>query len=170
LEEDGIIFTFVGPVSQDVVEGIGSALKYKMKADDIKSSVSLKVFSIFVEKMQNVINYSAELAPDHAEDSQVRFGMIIVGKKEENYFIIGGNMIDAEQKNRLEGNLSELVQLDKDGLKELYKRKRKEDSGEHSKGAGLGFIEMARKSSAPLEYNFEKISEEHYYFTIKTVV
>ncbi len=170
LENDGIIFSFIGPISHNVVEGIGSVLRNKMQTDDLNTNTSLKVFSIFVEQMQNVINYSVDKPLQNDVNSEISFGMIIVGQKESKYFIIGGNKVTKEQKERLEGSLEKISKMSKDELKEYYKQKRKLTSDEHSKGAGLGLIEMAKKSSEPIEYNFEFIDNNNFYFTIKTIV
>ncbi len=67
LKEEGIIFSFSGPVSQSLLEGIGETLRQKMTLEETSTTVTQKVFSIFVELMQNVINYSAERGPVGAE-------------------------------------------------------------------------------------------------------
>jgi hypothetical protein len=170
LEREGIMFSFVGPVSHNVVEGVGTVLRNKMQIEAVSTNVSLKVFSIFIEQIQNVIRYSADRIPQDDFDSEISFGMLIVGEKNNQYFLVGGNRVSQEQKDRLDDFLDKLSKMNKDELKQYYKERRKADPDEHSKGAGLGFIEMARKSSEPIKYNFELIESESYYFTIETVV
>ena len=41
-----------------------------------------------------------------------------------------------------------------DEKKAFYKEVRKKEPDETSKGAGLGFIEMARKSEYPVDFDF----------------
>jgi len=60
--------------------------------------------------------------------------------------------------------------MDKDELKIYYKERRRADREGDSKGAGIGFIEMARKSSQPLEFSFQKIDDKHSFFTIKITI
>jgi len=170
LEREGIMFSFVGPVSHNVVEGVGTVLRNKLELEAVSTNVSLKVFSIFVEQIQNVIRYSADRIPQDDFESEISFGMLIVGEKDDQYFLIGGNRVTVEQKERLDSFLAKLALMNKDELKQYYKDRRKADPDEHSKGAGLGFIEMARKSSKPIKYNFEAIDDTSYYFTIETVV
>ncbi len=167
LEQNGIIFSFAGPMSHQVVEGIGNALKVKMEEDSIKKTVTMKVFSIFVEQVQNVIHYSDEREP---QMSDMAFGVIVVGKEDDRFFIYCGNRIKNSNVSKLKTNLQELAQMDKAQLKEFYKKKRKEGSDNQSKGAGIGFIEMARKSTKPMEFDFESIDGDHSFFTIKIVV
>ncbi|KIM08121.1 MAG: hypothetical protein KU28_04385 [Sulfurovum sp. PC08-66] len=170
LESEGIMFSFVGPVSHNVVEGVGTVLRNKMELEAVSTNVSLKVFSIFVEQIQNVIRYSADRIPQDDFESDISFGMLVVGEKNKQYFLVGGNRVTCEQKERLNDFLDKLATMSKEELKQFYKERRKAQPDEHSKGAGLGFIEMARKSTEPIKYNFEKIDNESYYFTIETVV
>lgn len=168
LQKDGIIFSFSGPMSHEIIEGIGSAIRIKIaEGENGDKQIALKVFAIFVEQVENVINYSVE--KDH-EDSELSFGVVVVGKKDGHFFISGGNKIPNDKVQKLDDNLSKLAKMDKDELKIHYKERRKAAKDEDSKGAGIGFIEMARKSSKPLEYSFKEIDENYSFFTIKIII
>ncbi len=165
LEKDGIIFSFSGPMSHEIIEGIGSAIRVKIgEGEQGDRRAALKVFAIFVEQVENVINYSVE--KDYI-DSQLSFGIVVIGKKDGHFFISGGNRIDMNKKEKLDANLSKLIGMDKDELKAYYKERRRADKDDDSKGAGIGFIEMARKSSKPIEYSFVDIDSQYAFFTIK---
>lgn len=165
LKEQGIIFSFSGPMSHDIIEGIGSAIRTKIEeGENGDKNIALKVFSIFVEQVENVINYSAE---KDSIDSDMGFGIVVVGKKDDIYFISGGNKIPNNKVEKLENTLSKLISMDKDELKAFYKERRRAAREGDSKGAGIGFIEMARKSTKPIEYNFIPIDSEYSFFTIK---
>ena len=60
--------------------------------------------------------------------------------------------------------------LDKDGLKELHKFKMRETAISEKGGAGLGFIDIARKTGNPLEYHFEPIDADNSFFLLKSRV
>ncbi len=49
--------------------------------------------------------------------------------------------------------MEQINNLDKDGLKDLYKEIIKNTTISEKGGAGLGFVDMARKSGQPLEYS-----------------
>jgi len=164
LDREGVIFTFCGPISHDIVEGVGITLKSQMAESDVKKTIAMKVFAIFIEQVQNVINYSQER---NDLESDMGMGIIVIGQKEGKYFIVGGNKIKTSKVPILEKNLQELVKMDKDELKAFYKKRRKTNGSEDSKGAGIGFIEMARKASQPLEFSFEKIDDECSFFSLE---
>ena len=165
LERDGIIFSFSGPMSHDIIEGIGGAIRAKIgEGNDGDKRAALKVFSIFVEQVENVINYSVEKDP---ANSAMSFGIVVVGKKDDLFFVSGGNRIETSRQSKLEEYLTKLAAMDKKELKIYYKERRRAGKEEDSKGAGIGFIEMARKSCKPLEFNFQKIDNKYSFFTIK---
>ncbi len=165
LERDGIIFSFSGPMSHDIIEGIGGAIRTKIgEGSDGDKRAALKVFSIFVEQVENVINYSVEKDPSN---SAMSFGIVVVGRKDGLFFVSGGNRIERTRQNKLGEYLAKLAAMDKNELKIYYKERRRAARDGDSKGAGIGFIEMARKSCKPLEFNFQKIDGEYSFFTIK---
>ena len=165
LQEDGIIFSFSGPMSHEIIEGIGSAIRVKIgEGAEGDKKAALKVFAIFVEQVENVINYSVE--KDY-EESQLSFGIVVIGKKDGYFFISGGNKIHSSKVEKLKSNLDKLTGMNKEELKLYYKEKRRASKEDDSKGAGIGFIEMARKSTKPIEYSFQEIDDAYSFFTIK---
>ena len=170
MKSDGIIFSFTGPTSQSVVESIGELLRRKMELEETKMSVSLKVFSIFVEQMQNVLNYSAEIEPSEVEgNNELHYGMVTVGKKNGRFFIVCGNYITKNDTNRFKSLLDRLAVMDKDELKSFYLEQRRKEPDVSSKGAGLGLIETARKASH-LEYFISEVDDDRNFVTINAVI
>lgn len=171
LKREGIIFSFSGPVSQSLLEGIGATLRQKMSLEETSTSVTQKVFSIFVELMQNVINYSDEKGGAGEAEPDLRFGVLIIGKKDEQFYIQCGNYINSAQKAPLEEKLARIQAMDKDALKRYYKEQRRKEAAEDgSKGAGLGFIEMARRATQPLEFEILPMQTGQDFFVVKVII
>ncbi len=49
--------------------------------------------------------------------------------------------------------------MSKDELKALYKEQLRAEPEEGSKGAGLGFMEIARRASKPIEFDFADVRQ-----------
>ena len=170
LKTEGIIFSFSGPISQNLLEGIGATLRQKMSLEETSTNITQKVFSIFVELMQNIINYSFERGSGGEADPELSSGILVIGKKNDQFYIKSGNYISRDQKDFLEEKLPIIRSMDKDELKKYYKKQRREEARENSKGAGLGFIEMARRASSPIEYDILPAAEQGKYFFVVNVV
>jgi hypothetical protein len=161
----GIFFCLSGPISQNLVAEIGSTLEQKMSLEETRKSTVLRVFSTVVENAQNIMRYSDE------KEETLSLGIIAVGYEGEHYFVLCGNMVENNKVGRLRENLTKLQKMDKNELKRYYRERRKEGPPETSKGgAGLGFIDMAKKASKPIEFDFKKISDKFHFFSMKTVI
>lgn len=167
LDQNGIMFCYAGPISQGVLEEIGTVLKHKMEMEDENLTVTQKVFGIFVEQVQNIMNYSVERRLDETIEREMPNGIMVLGKKNKNYFTLCGNLIENTSKSELQNWLDKIKRMDKEGLKKLYKERLRGAAEPNSKGAGLGFIEMARKSSQPIEYNFKSVDDHFSFFSYK---
>jgi hypothetical protein len=167
----GIIFCFSGPVSQDVIEGIGETLKQKMELEDTDLNTTQKVFSIFVEQMQNVVNYSADrVVQDDQRDGDIRVGVIIVGQENDHFYVLCGNKVKQEEVQTIKSQLQTLQEMNKEDLKKLYRERRKAPPHGRGKGTGLGFIDIARKATHPIEFDFSPVDQDLVFFTIKAVI
>jgi len=170
LKAEGIIFSFSGPISQSLLEGIGLTLRQKMTLEETSTNVTQKIFSIFVELMQNVINYSAEKGSAGENEHDLSFGILIIGKTDEHFYIQCGNYITQEQKDPLTEKLTKIQSMDKDELKKYYKEQRRKETVEGSKGAGLGFIEMARKATKPITFDIVPTQAGQDFFIVTATV
>jgi len=170
LNQQGLFFCFGGPISQQLMVGIGDTLRNKMKFDDADSATIVKVFSMFVEQSQNIIHYSAEKTPPNDDKAEMSSGIIGVGYDNDYYYVSCGNIIHNEVVESLREQLTKLQVMDRSELKRYYKEKRRNETPESSKGAGLGFIELARKSVKPIEFDVQKIDDEFSFFSLKTTI
>ena len=169
LQGRGIIFCYCGYMTEAVLTGIGNAIKRKLDIEEADRQTAKGVFSVFVEQVQNVIRYSAERdSPvSNVVINELRYGVLTVGRTDEHYFVSCGNLIDTGDVARLEAQLKHIQTLDKDGLKALYKETLKGDVPEGSKGAGVGFIDIARRANHGFEFDFMVLNDQHSYFCLK---
>ncbi|MBF0552771.1 MAG: hypothetical protein HQK60_19840, partial [Deltaproteobacteria bacterium] len=155
-EQEGVILCYCGAVTEQVLLSVGNSLKSKLAIEKTDKNIARSLFAIFVEQTQNVIRYSIEKSEGACNDGNIElaYGLITVGKTDGEYFVACGNLIKKMDVPRLKGDLSLIRSMDKDSLKALYKQTLKGEIPEHSKGAGVGFIDIARKSSRGFEFDF----------------
>jgi len=171
LDKQGIFLGFSGPISQELLVEIGDTLKNKMKMEEAtSSSTRTKVFAMLIEQAQNIIHYSAEkVQPEHSP-ATLSSGIIVVGYNHNHYYVLCGNRVDNNSVEQLRDKLTILQNMNKDELKCYYREQRKQNAPTNSKGAGLGFIELARKSVKPIEFHFQSIDKQFSFFSLKTYI
>ena len=174
LQEQGIFFCLSGPISQKLVTEIGAILEQKMSMEKASRTTIVRVFSLVVEKMQNIIHYSDERACEEsaeaATEKPMSFGIIAIGYHDAHYFVLSGNVIANQKIEPLRRRLEVIQQMNREELKEYYRDQRWREQESGSKGAGLGLIEMAKKASKPIEFEFQPLNEEQSFFSMKTTI
>ena len=171
IKKEKIIFCYSGPISQATIEGIGSTLRLDLKLEEADMSSSQKIFSVFIEQMQNVLNYSEDkIVNDKDLEKELRIGILVIGQEEDNFYVYCGNKIYNDDIEKIQNRIDEISGLTKEELKEVYKKRRRSEVEDSSKGAGLGLIEMARKSGQPIEYSFKEFDEKFSFFSIKVLI
>ena len=172
MERRGIVFSFSGYLSEGVLFSLGETLKHKMTADETDKNTVKKVFSVFVEQVQNIIRYSAERveAGNPSQKVELTSGIVIVGMENGRFYVVCANPVRKRDAERLQERLDHLRGLDKDGLKALYKERLKDESDAESKGASIGLIEIARRASQPIDYDVMAINDENLFFSIKAYI
>lgn len=172
LREKGILFCYSGYMTEEVLSGIGNALRRKLELEDTDRGNAKSVFSVFVEQVQNVIRYSAEREPPHGEEKEddLRYGVLTVGKLDDQFFISCGNLVEQKDVERLQTSLGHIQSLDKEELKSLYKETLRGEVPEGSKGAGVGFIDIARRADQGFEFEFTELDDERSYFCLKAYI
>ena len=162
LKNDGVYYTFSGYFTQSNIEEIGDVLKTKIEEETNDIGFSLKVFSIFVEQVQNILFHSSEIArKNNGVD-----GIIVIGRKDNQFYIYCGNTINLESKESLIKQIDGLNNMTKKEIKIHYKKQLKKQPTNMQRGAGLGLIEIARRSSVPIEYDFKEVDDNNYFFAI----
>jgi hypothetical protein len=101
---------------------------------------------------------------------EIRYGILTIGKEGDDYVVCAGNLVVRTDVDRLNSKLSKIRDLSKDELKALYKEQLRAEPEMGSKGAGLGFMEIARRASKPLEFDFTNIDANHAFFALKATI
>lgn len=116
---------------------------------------------LILEIIQNVERYSVHV--DHPPDFSCIFS------DEHALVVVTQNVIMNRDVDSLRERLDSINSKQGDELKEAYMEVIQADVGTE-KGAGLGLIDMARKSGNPLTYKFGMLDEERSTYLLKVVI
>ncbi len=116
------------------------------------------------ELLQNIGFYSAEQVMTQENTLSGKGAFSITGNPSE-IILSAENLTTPEQIAKIAETLNTYNSLNNDDLKALYKQKLREESPEDSKGGGIGFIEMIRKSKHPILYT-ERQEHQNLFITL----
>lgn len=161
--DHNLILVYEGEFTQEITKSVLAMAERNMDSSGEESSIKRKVFNVMVECLQNIVKHAEDVEENHS-------AIFMVGKKDNEYLIVSGNPIVKEHIAGLKEKLENINGLDKDGLKSLYKDIIKSTKISDKGGAGLGFVDMARKSGNPLEFDFLDMDEKYSFFCLKTSI
>ncbi|KPK84699.1 MAG: hypothetical protein AMS27_09255 [Bacteroides sp. SM23_62_1] len=133
-----------------------------------QSQIRKKVAFLMAECFQNVIRHG-DVNPLE-EGLHEHAGYFMTRNRSGNYFIASGNLIAAQYVNNLRSKIENINRLDQEELKTLYLKVLGTDEISSKGGAGLGLIEMARKSGKKLESDFRKINDRFAFFYLQMLI
>jgi hypothetical protein len=94
----------------------------------------------------------------------------VVGERKDYYYIITGNVVKAQKVPKLERQLEKLNGMEIGDLVKLHKAQMMDGEISEKGGAGLGLIDMIRKTGEKYIYQFLKLDMENHYFILKVTV
>lgn len=169
-EDANIQICFNGPLSHSIIEELGLAVKRYLENETPGSDKMMDVFSVYIEQTQNVRNYAQRKIAEGADAARFNAVTLLIGRVADHYLVSSGNLVDVADLPALTSRIDHLQTLDATGLKALYKEERRKPRAEDALGAGLGLIDMARKTSVPLEYQVQPVDGNTVFFNLKAVV
>lgn len=168
MKRNKINLAYEGEITHQITKAFTSLTETNMAREEDRSSVQKKVFHVMVECLQNISKH-AEGQPKKDPAKEGR-GIFMVSKGDTEYNVTTGNVIMNENVDYLRQMLENINNLDKDGLNKLYKKQMREGKLSEKGGAGLGFIDIARKTGEKLIFSFLKIDNEKSFFVLTSTI
>lgn len=169
LDSQGVLLCYSGYVSEKVLFSLGDILRRKMESED--TNQAKRLFSVFVEQVQNIIRYSGDRLVSNASSADaISSGLVLVGAEADGYFVVCANVLDAAKVEDLRRRLEGLRGMDKEQLKAHYREKLRAPAEEESQGGSIGLIEIARRSSRPIEFDFMDLKNQTSFFCLKAFI
>ncbi len=155
------MIAFNGVMSQETIVGMGEVLRSELHQYHPLNIVN-KIFAIYIEMTQNVLHYSYLRSDSNGKS--IGLGSVLVLAFPNGYRLVTANLVNEQQKENLTSKCQLINSLNEVEIKDHYLNRRRKMAEGDSKGAGLGFFDMVRRSGRPVEFIFEPIDNEQYYF------
>jgi hypothetical protein len=120
--------------------------------------LSKKISFLITESFQNVVRHSKDSIFESNTPAEQDFFQINI--QNNQITISSSNLIETEKTHILEGEINKINKMSSDELREMWKVQILNGNLSSKGGAGLGIIEMARKSGLPLITRFIKFNTE----------
>lgn len=160
-DTDSVLLSISGEFTQSKIDSLLKITENLVLEAGSKRRVMKRVVSVLIECLQNATLHGAH------DDEGNSNAFLILKLSEENFRIITGNLILAEDANMLDYKITELNKLNKNELRKLYIETLCNENFSYKGGAGLGFLTIAKKSNEKLRYDIRPVDEKFAFFTVE---
>ena len=166
LEERNVIISFKGVMTSEILTTILQIMESRMDKLEERPKIRKKVFNVLVECLQNLYHHIDDDIDDKSTHQNKRNCLFMIARENAAYIITTGNYIKPEDSPILEEKLDKINGMTRDELKSYYKQVLNEGTMSDKGTAGLGMIDIARKSGKKLEYDLIPINENLTFFSL----
>lgn len=154
-EECHPIFCYSGPFAENLTAHILDISEFSMSAVPTQPLINRKVSFLLVECFQNIIKHGK---PEESTSIDSSEPGIFTFRNQDNCFTINSiNLVLQEDIAQLNQQVESVNSLKGMNLKELYLHQLENSQINNKGGAGLGLIELARKSGNDLICDFSEV-------------
>ncbi|EFK96738.1 conserved hypothetical protein [sediment metagenome] len=155
-----LIYDHTGNISTELIINVIDEMGVKMAGDS--SGVRRNLSQILIEALQNIFHHRKKDVKEHHEDYET----FIIVKNNGSYRLTTGNFIDIHSIKDLKNRIDMINQLSPEEVKSLFKIMLNNNVFSDKGGAGLGIIDIAKRSAHRLNYCFYPVDKNYYFFSL----
>ena len=168
IKNERTVLSYIGNLTPELVASIIQDLEDGLIKKNEDSKVVRKLYNVLVELLQNLYHHTDQVTPD--EYAKNPSSICVVDNNDNYYEIITGNYIKNDKVQSFQEHLSNINLLSKDELKDFYLDILDNGRKSNKDGAGLGMIDIARKTGDKLHFEFIPVLNNYSLFILKTKI
>ncbi len=161
--KERLMFVYRGVVTNENSIPLLMLLEKEMENSEFGFVGRKRLFMFVLESLQNVSRHSDQ--NQHSDMS-----LVVYSKTGTGYTVTTGNVLPIARIMDLKSHLTEINNLQPDQIRKVYRQMLSTAEFSNKGGAGLGLIEMAKKTGNKLDYDFVPLDEEFSYFILSKTV
>jgi hypothetical protein len=161
--KDHLMFVYRGVITNENSVPLLMLLEKEMENSEFGFVGRKRLFMFVLESLQNVSRHSDQ--KKHADMS-----IVVYSKTGNGYTVTTGNVLPSAKIADLKSKLDEINNLQTDEIRNVYRQMLTNAEFSKKGGAGLGLIEMAKKTGNKLDYDFIPLDEDFSYFILSKTV
>ncbi|MDR2927609.1 MAG: SiaB family protein kinase [Cytophagaceae bacterium] len=169
--EGDVLYKYRGSISQVVVIKALDTIEKNLNLADADNKIRRKVFSVFVESIQNLFHHADNIPVNSNMELSDTFGAIVlVCEQNSPYRISTGNFVHLDKIGNIKDRIDQVNSLSEEEIKMLYREILGKGGFSPKGGGGLGILDIARKTGNKMEYNIYPVTDEFVFFALDVYI
>lgn len=149
-----------GFISTDWVDKTLLMFNERLNQVEENPSTRTKVFGILVEALQNLVAHRASISNGSVPNVDPQYGLVSVSLSAGEYLMIFGNIVSKSAAKNISARIDQIIKYTPEELKKEYLRVLKNKTFSEKGGAGLGLLDIAKKSNQHFTYHIDDIDDK----------
>ncbi len=167
IQKEKVLLAYKGCIDGDAVTYLVKLTEKNMTSINEKLTIRKKVISVLVEAIQNIVNYFAEESLDKFFENE---SFVIVTAQKNQYEVLVGNYISVHRMRTLKKRIDNVNMMSSEDLQKVYLDILENPKVSITRGAGLGLIDIARRTHSKINYSFAEYDQDHVLFIMSMSV
>ncbi|MEQ9298797.1 MAG: SiaB family protein kinase [Cyclobacteriaceae bacterium] len=166
--QEKVILIYKGSVTHDLITNLLETFEQRLEEIEPQRALRKKCFNIATECIENLRYHASYPSSDQATNlsmNNMKASIVMVTVDPEHYTFLTCNYVKEPEQKVISGKIDKINDMDADTLRQYYKQTMTNDALSEKGTAGLGFIDIARKSSNKLNYEFQQVNDDLAYYT-----
>jgi hypothetical protein len=168
LHKDDLIFAYTGLVSDSITHKIIELTQFNIDSAGNFVRLKNKISFLMAECYQNVARHGKYI--NEMDSLSDYSGAFFVRSVDDKFYISSANRVNKDTIPSIKEKLDNVNSLSSDELRLLQKQVLAKGKLSDRGGAGLGIIEMARRTGRKICYDFKSIDEKTALFFIQLTI
>ena len=170
MDADNIVLAYQGEINENLLAAVYSMVNRHLEEKKVSLDRKKKLFYILIECLQNVFHHQVIIPKELSEINVSMTGFVIKTTEKNSFSIITGNYLLNTEIDNLKKKIDEVNALSPEELRTYYQQTLAGNEFSEKGGAGLGIIEMARKSGNKLSYEFTSVNDKYSFFCLAITI
>ncbi|NPD44267.1 MULTISPECIES: SiaB family protein kinase [unclassified Lentimicrobium] len=160
------ILRYHGEINGPIISELLDDLDFKCINLDVPDTKRKKIFNIAVEMFQNLYHYTRDLITEGIEEEVIRAVFLAFEMDEDYYYLKTQNLIISKDEEKLKHKIDKVNNMNNQEIRSYYRQVLNNEEFSDKGGAGLGFIDMKKRSGEYLSYEISKVNESLKKYTL----
>lgn len=168
MKTNEVKLVYEGKVTHQITKAFISLAEAQMEENAEAARVQRIVSHVMVECLQNISKHA-----DDYETGNYLYsgkGVFLVSNTTDSFQVTTGNAVLKDKTKAITKLIDSINQMDDPQLKDLYMKQMREGTLSEKGGAGLGLIDIRRKTGNKLDYYFHPLSDKLSFFLLTATI